>query len=96
MAEHALKRAEAVSPIVGLQTEEVTRFREQYGFNEIEQEKAKSPWVLFVEQFKSPLVIILIFACVLSGGLGRMGRDVRNSRDSCFKFFHWILSRISS
>lgn len=41
-----------------------------YGSNEIEKEKSRSALLLFAEQFKSPLVLILIFACLLSAVLG--------------------------
>ena len=40
------------------------------GFNEIQNEAARSSWVLIAQQFKSPLVLILSLACVLSGALG--------------------------
>lgn len=40
------------------------------GPNRIRQEAARSPVILFLGQFKSPLVIILIFASVVAMGLG--------------------------
>jgi Ca2+-transporting ATPase len=58
------------APHSGLSSDDAARLREQFGPNEIRQEKTRSPWLLLVEQFRSPLVLILIFACVLSAALG--------------------------
>jgi len=41
-----------------------------FGSNEIERERTKSGWSLLFEQFKSPLVLLLVFACILSAALG--------------------------
>lgn len=38
----------------------------QNGPNEIEREKATSPWLLLLAQFKSPVVWLLLGACILS------------------------------
>lgn len=54
----------------GLSESEAKRLLAEHGFNEIQKEKARPTWLLFVEQFKSPLVLILIFACVVSLFLG--------------------------
>lgn len=54
----------------GLTSDEAKRRLTEHGLNEIEREKSRPAWVLFAEQFKSPLVIILIFACIVSMALG--------------------------
>jgi len=54
----------------GLSTEEVTKRRNQYGFNELVEGKRKSTLMVFLEQFKDFLVIILIAAAVISAFLG--------------------------
>ncbi|MGE0633244.1 MAG: cation-translocating P-type ATPase [Pseudobdellovibrionaceae bacterium] len=56
--------------IVGLNQEEVTKRQVKFGLNEIQREKNRPAWLLLVGQFKSPLVIILIFACLISVFLG--------------------------
>lgn len=58
------------APLLGLSTVEATQKLKEYGLNEIQREKTRPPWRLFAEQFKSPLVLILIFACLLSAFLG--------------------------
>jgi len=55
---------------MGLTAAEVKTRREKFGANEIRREKGRSAWLLLASQFKNPLVIILVFACVVSGVLG--------------------------
>jgi P-type Ca2+ transporter type 2C len=54
----------------GLTDAEASRLLSEHGLNEIVREKSTPAWVLFAHQFKSPLVIILIFASVISAALG--------------------------
>ena len=54
----------------GLTTQQVAEHQEKYGTNKMEQGKKKPVWVLFLEQFKDFLVIILIIAAVASGFMG--------------------------
>lgn len=54
----------------GLTEAEVLHQRAQSGPNEIKQEATRSPVFLLFDQFKSPLVLILVFACVFSAILG--------------------------
>lgn len=54
----------------GLSESEAAYRLKQFGFNEIKQAQKRSLFFLFFEQFKSPLVILLLFASVLSYVLG--------------------------
>lgn len=56
--------------MTGLSGEEASRLRKTHGPNEISHEKTTPAWLLLAHQVKSPLVIILIFACVISVILG--------------------------
>lgn len=76
MSESSLKTKDNTNSHRGLGPDEVLNHRERFGPNEIRQEKAKSPWLLLSDQFKSPLVIILIFACVLSAALGEWAEAI--------------------
>lgn len=53
-----------------LTSEQVRANQEKYGFNELVEGKRKSMLQIFLEQFKDFLVIILIFAAIISGFLG--------------------------
>jgi len=54
----------------GLDSNTIKKKHEKYGKNEIIGEKPKSPLVIFIEQFKDLLVIILIIAAIISAVLG--------------------------
>lgn len=60
------------APQSGLSDAEASQRLRQFGLNEIQREKARPVWRLLLEQFKSPLVLILIFASVLSAVLGEL------------------------
>ncbi|MCY0868331.1 MAG: cation-translocating P-type ATPase [Desulfurococcus sp.] len=56
----------------GLSSEEAARRLGEYGFNEIVVEEKVSPWMLLLGQFKSPLIILLLFATGLSMVIGEL------------------------
>ncbi|MBN1431493.1 MAG: cation-transporting P-type ATPase [Methanomicrobiaceae archaeon] len=56
----------------GLNAEERSRRLEQYGPNEIKEEEKASPLVVFLRQFKSVLIGILIAAAIISVFLGEI------------------------
>ncbi|MHB8874991.1 MAG: cation-translocating P-type ATPase [Myxococcaceae bacterium] len=57
---------------LGLSSEEAGRRLLDQGPNEIEREAATSPWVLLAAQFKSPVIWLLLGACVISAILGEV------------------------
>ena len=50
----------------GLTTEQAETQRKQYGRNDITSSKKQSPILQFFEQFTNPLVLILLFAAIIS------------------------------
>ncbi len=60
----------------GLTAEQVTKSREEHGANIIEEEKQKSIFTVFLEQFKDLLVIILIIASIISAFTGNIESTV--------------------
>jgi Mg2+-importing ATPase len=56
----------------GLTTEEATKRLETYGSNDVARRKQVSIIIEFLSHFKSPLVIILVIAAVVSGILGEL------------------------
>ena len=72
---HAVEASVAVQelktdPRAGLSLEEAGRRLTEYGPNELTHEEKASPWMLFFNQFKNILVVILIVATVLSAFVG--------------------------
>jgi len=61
------------SGIQGLTREEVERRLAQFGPNELVEKEKTRPWVLFLEQFKNFLIIILLVAAVISGVMALIG-----------------------
>lgn len=53
----------------GLTSAEVSESRARSGANVFSPSRRKSPWILFLEKFKDPLIIILLVAAVLSIGI---------------------------
>jgi P-type Ca2+ transporter type 2C len=60
------------APHQGLAEDEVRRRLEKYGYNELRKEKKVSPLILFFNQFKNTLIIILLVATILSALLGEI------------------------
>ncbi len=54
----------------GLSSEEAKRRLAKHGTNDIQAEKNVPAWLIFVRQFNSPLILILVGASLLSYGLG--------------------------
>ena len=51
---------------IGLTGAEVKLRIEKYGLNELTGKKKKSFWVVFLNQFKSFMIIVLIIAAIIS------------------------------
>ena len=60
---------------VGLSSDEAERRIAEYGRNELEKGEKKSPFMLFVEQFRDPLIFILLAALVISVTIGIFSQD---------------------
>ncbi len=61
-----------VSSQTGLSKKEVDKRTEKYGLNKLESKKQKSLISIFIEQFKSSMVVILLIAAIISGVIGVM------------------------
>ncbi len=62
----------ALNRLLGLTADDAARRLAEYGPNEIKREQATSPWVILAGQFKSPVIWLLLGACVISGALGEV------------------------
>lgn len=59
----------------GLSTDEIQKRVDEYGLNKLESLKQKSLLNIFIEQFKSSMVVILFIAAVVSGVIGVMENE---------------------
>ncbi len=64
------------SQMTGLSNEEVSKQRETYGSNQLEESKSTSPVIIFLSQFKDFLVIILMVAAAISAMMGKLESTV--------------------
>ena len=59
-------------PHKGLSEDEAERRLQKYGHNELKKEEKISPFILFLNQFKNILILILLIAIVLSALVGEV------------------------
>jgi len=57
----------------GLTSAEVIERRKEYGENRLPDEKGISPWMILLNQLKSPLVYIILAAAGVSLAVGELG-----------------------
>jgi len=55
---------------MGLASEEARRRLERYGPNELVEKRRKSVWMMFLDQFKDFMILVLIAAAVVAGVIG--------------------------
>jgi Ca2+-transporting ATPase len=60
----------------GLSTAEAERRQLEVGPNEIAQERAEPAWLLLLSQFTSPVVLLLLAACLLAAFLGELADSI--------------------
>jgi Ca2+-transporting ATPase len=65
-------RAARSAAITGLSTAEAAALLHEHGPNEVAQAKPVSPWALLLGQLASPVIWLLLGACVLAGALGEV------------------------
>ncbi|MGL5207562.1 MAG: magnesium-translocating P-type ATPase [Acidaminococcaceae bacterium] len=58
------------SSIEGLSNEAAQKRLKEYGYNEIEKQKSATKFVLFLNQLKNPIILILVFGTIVSASTG--------------------------
>ncbi|MFZ3138914.1 MAG: cation-translocating P-type ATPase [Thermodesulfovibrionales bacterium] len=61
---------ELQTSIQGLSLEEAQKRLDQYGPNELKEKKKKTPFMMFLDQFRDFMIIVLIAAAIISGFIG--------------------------
>lgn len=56
----------------GLSADQAHRRLLEVGPNEVQRSEGTRPWTMFVSQFSSPLVVLLLLACVVSAAIGQV------------------------
>lgn len=60
----------------GLSKEEAERRYSEYGPNEIKEKSRRSPFLLFLNQFKDFMIIVLVIAAIVSGIIGELSDSI--------------------
>ncbi len=59
-----------ISSIQGISSEEAEKRLEKYGPNELREKKKKNPFMIFLDQFRDFMILVLIAAGVIAGIIG--------------------------
>ncbi|MGE5894177.1 MAG: cation-translocating P-type ATPase [bacterium] len=60
----------------GLTTEEARKRLAEYGPNELVEKKKRTPFMMFLDQFRDFMIIVLIIAAVISGFIGELSDTI--------------------
>ena len=60
----------------GISPEEAKKRLQEYGPNELTEKRKKTPFMMFLDQFKDFMIIVLIAAAILSGFLGELSDTI--------------------
>ena len=64
------------SSLGGLSSEEATKRLQEFGPNELTEKKKKTPFMMFLDQFKDFMIIVLIGAAIISGFIGELADTI--------------------
>jgi Ca2+-transporting ATPase len=60
----------------GLSEDEVRKRQEQYGLNVLKEKKKKTPFMMFLDQFRDFMILVLIAAAAVSGIIGELSDTI--------------------
>ena len=64
------------SSLKGLSSEDAQRLLLEYGPNELREKKKKMPFMMFLDQFKDFMILVLIAAAIISGLIGELSDTI--------------------
>lgn len=67
---------ELKSSLQGISSEDAVRRLEEYGPNELKEKAKKTPLMMFFDQFKDFMIMVLIAAAVISGFIGELSDTI--------------------
>ncbi|MDP2762282.1 MAG: calcium-translocating P-type ATPase, PMCA-type [Sideroxyarcus sp.] len=78
---HTLSAAETAQRLesdlqTGLSANDAAKRLVQFGANELEEKRARSPWRMLLDQFSDFMIIVLIVAAIISGVVGDVGDTI--------------------
>lgn len=79
---------------LGLNGAQVNQRQKRYGLNEIIKTKKNNPLILFLHQFFSPLMVILVFAAIVSLAIGKVAGQETDYIDAALILLIVILSGV--
>jgi Ca2+-transporting ATPase len=67
---------ELSSSLQGLSPDDAQQRLQKYGSNELKEKKKKSPFMMFLDQFRDFMIIVLIVAAIISGIIGELSDTI--------------------
>ena len=67
---------ELITSPQGLSTEEAAKRLKEYGPNELKEIKKKPPFMMFLDQFRDFMILVLIAAAIISGIIGELSDTI--------------------
>src|SRR4030065_2943688 len=67
---------ELKTSLKGISSEEAQKRLLEYGPNELKEKKKKTPFMMFLDQFRDFMILILIAAAVISGFIGELSDTI--------------------
>lgn len=68
--------SELKSSLDGISADEAQKRLLEYGLNELKEKKKKTPFMMFLDQFKDFMILVLIAAAVISGFIGELSDTI--------------------